>query len=172
MNMTIYSHGLCYKYEYEEVWHTPKGDVLEYKREWTTIPLVWLWQWAWAGEKIKDMNWVWREDKNYMVIDIGMCMTYSFEEQSWTQTVFTTLYDHPEAIDMLNGVVIDYKISITPSPMSELTNYIKEGINQLRPKLKEAWVSTEYFCISEQISKLQAVLSKIEELWDNLHNKK
>jgi len=51
--------------------------------------------------------------------------------------------------------------------MSELTNYIKEGINQLRPKLKEAGVSTEYFCISEQISELQAVLYKIEELWTN-----
>jgi len=48
--------------------------------------------------------------------------------------------------------------------MSELTNYIKERIKELRPKLKEAWVSTEYFCISEQISELQAVLSKIEEL--------
>ncbi len=60
--------------------------------------------------KIKDMNWVWREDKNYMVIDIGMCMTYSFEGQPWTETVFKTLYDYPEAIHMLNGVVIKDKI--------------------------------------------------------------
>lgn len=109
MDMTIYSHGLCYKYEYTEVWHTPKGDTLEYQREWTTIPLVWLWQWAWAWMKIKDTNWVWREEKHYMVSDIGMCMTYSFVGTS-TETVFTSLYDHQEALNMLNGVVINDKI--------------------------------------------------------------
>lgn len=47
-----------------------------------------------------------------------------------------------------------------------ITNYIQERIEELHSKLKEAWVSTEYFCISEQISELQAVLSKIEELED------
>ena len=48
--------------------------------------------------------------------------------------------------------------------MNNIVDYIKERIEELRQKLKEAWVSTEYFCISEQISELQAVLSKIEEL--------
>ena len=49
--------------------------------------------------------------------------------------------------------------------MSELTNYIKERIDQLHSQLKASWVSSEYFIVSEKIAELQAVLSKIEELW-------
>lgn len=59
--------------------------------------------------------------------------------------------------------------------MSELTNYIQERIETLRKEKEEYQddrYSVEYSSRLGGICELQAVLSKIEEIWDNLHNKK
>lgn len=110
MNMTIYSHGLCYKYEYTKIEHTPKWEKLEYHWESHTIPWVWfLGTWVWVWPDYKNYAWVWDEYKNHMVIDTGVCLYYSFEQGS-VQSVFISLYDHPEAIDMLNWVTVKSKI--------------------------------------------------------------
>ncbi len=110
MNMTIYSHGLCYKYEYTKIEHTPKWEKLEYRWEHYTVPWVWfLGTWTGGWPDYKNYAWVWEEYKHQMVIDTGVCLYYSFWGSDIDST-FISLYDHPEAIDMLNGVVIKYKI--------------------------------------------------------------
>lgn len=117
MNMAIYSHGLCYKYEYTKIEHTPKWETLEYRWEDYTIPWVWfIGTWAWVWPDFKDYAWVWYEYKHQMVIDTGVCLYYSFGLEAWSvQSIFISLYDHPEAINMLNGVDIKYKIFDTLS---------------------------------------------------------
>lgn len=112
MEMNIYNHTLCYKYEYEIIEHTPNGEILKYRGEKYAVTGVWfVGSWPGVWPDYKDYAWVWEEYSDHNIIDIGMCIYYSFTTKwSGVDSTFISLYDHPEAINMLNGVDITYKI--------------------------------------------------------------
>ena len=87
----------------------------------------------------------------------------SNDGERWERKYFQRITDS-DLTDWCIYQVWDTTITYVPE-FWKFARPIEDKIELLNSQLKAAWVSSEYFIVSDKIDELQTLLNKIKELW-------